>query len=219
MVGPLCVLAWTSVGLFEHDAGAALLGFCGSIGSIAVGRAVRLMSFETDVLEAKVGTLQEEQQRRARDAVVAERERISRELHDVIGHSISVMGIQAGAVRRVLPPELERERAMLEALERTGRDSVGEMQRLIGLLRTHDDVADEAQPTLARVDVLVDEVRRARRRTRLLRRPGRPTARPRAGRLPHRSRGTHERAQACPGRARRGSDPSLCIRHRDRDSR
>jgi signal transduction histidine kinase len=119
------------------------------------------MSFETEVLEARVGTLQEEQQRRAREAVAAERERISRELHDVVGHSISVMGIQAGAVRRVLPPEFEREREMLEAIERTGRDSVGEMRRLIDLLRSSDSTPDGAQPTLARVNALVEDVRRA----------------------------------------------------------
>jgi signal transduction histidine kinase len=113
------------------------------------------------VLEAQVGTLQENQERRARQAVTAERERISRELHDVIGHSISVMGIQAGAVRRVLPPELEREREMLEAIERTGRDSVGEMQRLIDLLRMADGTPGAVTPTLTRVNVLVDEVRRA----------------------------------------------------------
>jgi hypothetical protein len=41
--GPACILAWTSFGLFQHDAGATLLGFCGSIGAIAVGRAVRVM--------------------------------------------------------------------------------------------------------------------------------------------------------------------------------
>jgi signal transduction histidine kinase len=159
--GPLCVLAWTAFGVFQHDAGATLLGFCGSIGTIAVGRAVRVMSFETEVLEAQVGTLQETQELRAREAVAAERERISRELHDVIGHSISVMGIQAGAVRRVLPPEFEREREMLEAIERTGRDSVGEMQRLIDLLRAADGVPGAAMPTLMRVNALVDEVRRA----------------------------------------------------------
>ena len=61
-----------------------------------------------------------------------ERARIARELHDVIGHSISVMGVQAGAVRRLLTPEQEREREALLAVERTGRDAVDEMRRLLG---------------------------------------------------------------------------------------
>jgi signal transduction histidine kinase len=71
------------------------------------------------------------------------------------------MGIQAGAVRRVLPPEFQREREMLAAIEHTGRDSVGEMQRLIDLLRAADDAPGAVLPTLTRVNVLVEEVRRA----------------------------------------------------------
>jgi signal transduction histidine kinase len=159
--GPVCVLAWSATGVFENDVGATAFGFFGAIGAIAVGRAVRVMGFETEVLEKQVGTLQEERERLAREAVAAERERISRELHDVIGHSISVMGIQAGAVRRVLPADLEREREMLLAVERAGRDSVGEMRRLIDLLRSPGDTPDAAPPTLARIGVLVDDVRRA----------------------------------------------------------
>jgi signal transduction histidine kinase len=132
-----------------------------SAGAILVGRAVRTISFETEVLEARVGSLEEDQERLAREAVATERERISRELHDVIGHSISVMGVQAGAIRRVLPPQFEKEREMLLAIERTGRESVDEMRRLIDLLSAEDGAGDGALPTLARVQALVAEVRRA----------------------------------------------------------
>jgi signal transduction histidine kinase len=158
---PVCVLAWSATGLFDEDLGGAAFGLFGTVGAIAVGRAVRVMNFETEVLEKQVGTLQQERERLAHEAVAAERARISRELHDVIGHSISVMGIQAGAVRRVLPPELEREQEMLLAVERAGRDSVDEMRRLIDLLRSPEDTPDAAPPTFARVGVLVDDVRRA----------------------------------------------------------
>jgi signal transduction histidine kinase len=158
---PVCVLAWCATGLLEEDLGSVTFGLFGTIGAIAVGRAVRVMDFETDVLEKRLVTLEQERERLAREAVAAERERISRELHDVIGHSISVMGIQAGAVRRVLPADLEREREMLLAVERAGRDSVGEMRRLIDLLRAPGDTPDAAPPTLDRVGVLVDDVRRA----------------------------------------------------------
>jgi signal transduction histidine kinase len=158
---PVCVLAWSATGLLEKDLGGVALGLFASIGAIAVGRAVRVMGFETELLEEQVGTLQQERERLAREAVAAERERISRELHDVIGHSISVMGIQAGAVRRVLPADLEREREMLRAVERAGRDSVDEMRRLIDLLRSPEDTPDAAPPTLERAGLLVDDVRRA----------------------------------------------------------
>jgi signal transduction histidine kinase len=80
----------------------------------------------------------------------------------VIGHSISVMGVQAGAVRRVLPPELEREREALLGVERVGRDAVTEMRRLLGFLRPAEGLDDSAPtPTLERLDDLVAEMRRA----------------------------------------------------------
>jgi signal transduction histidine kinase len=121
------------------------------------------MGFETDTLEARAAQLERERDEGARAAVEAERARIGRELHDVIGHSISVMGVQAGAVRRVLAPELEREREALLAVERTGRDAVTEMRRLLGFLRPDDEGASptEPLPTLKRLDELVVEMRRA----------------------------------------------------------
>jgi signal transduction histidine kinase len=135
----------------------------GIAAALAVGRAVRVMGFETETLEARAAELERDRDERARQAVAAERARIARELHDVIGHSISVMGVQAGAVRRVLAPELEREREALLAVERTGRDAVTEMRRLLGFLRSSDEDASspEPPPTLERLDDLVAEMRRA----------------------------------------------------------
>jgi signal transduction histidine kinase len=132
------------------------------LGALAVGRAVRVMGFESDTLEARAVELERERDEQARAAVADERARMARELHDVIGHSISVMGVQAGAVRRRLPPELEREREALIAVERSGRDAVAEMRRLLGFLRSDAEGAPVGvPPTLQRVDDLVAEMRRA----------------------------------------------------------
>ena len=90
-----------------------------------------------------------------------ERRRIARELHDVIGHSISVMGVQAGAVRSVLRDDQRREREALLAVERTGRQAVGEMRRLIGLLRTQEDALADPAPSLRRIEQLVSDMRDA----------------------------------------------------------
>jgi signal transduction histidine kinase len=135
----------------------------GIIAALAVGLAVRHMGFESDTLAARAAQLERSQDEATRAAIVAERARIARELHDVIGHSISVMGVQAGAVRRVLSPEQERERKALLAVERVGRDAVTEMRRLLGFLRPVEgmDGGSEPTPTLARVDDLVSEMRRA----------------------------------------------------------
>jgi signal transduction histidine kinase len=132
------------------------------IGAALAGRAVRVLDFETDVLQARAGQLERERDDRAREAVAEERARMARELHDVIGHSISVMGVQAGAVRRVLHPDQQAEREALLAVERVGRQAIAEMRRLIGLLREPDPgFGATPQPSLRQATDLIDEMRRA----------------------------------------------------------
>jgi len=97
----------------------------------------------------------------AREAVVEERARIARELHDVIAHHVSVMVVQAGAERRTLDDGNESTRDVLETIERTGRGALTEMRRLLGMLR--DDGAEPLapQPGLRDVPDLVDQLRAA----------------------------------------------------------
>jgi signal transduction histidine kinase len=159
--GALAAVSYAALGVIEEDAGGTAFGALLSIAALGVGKAVRVMGFESDVLEARIDVLQEEQERRAREAVNAERARIARELHDVIGHSISVMGVQAGAVRRVLPPELAEERETLQAVERAGRDAVTEMRRLLDLMRSADEAPSAALPTLAHAPQLIADMRHA----------------------------------------------------------
>jgi len=98
----------------------------------------------------------------AKRAVEDERARISRELHDVVAHSVSVMTVQASAVRRLLTPEQEREREALRVVEETGRQALTEMRRLLGILREEGVSADRApQPGIATIGTLVDHVREA----------------------------------------------------------
>jgi signal transduction histidine kinase len=72
---------------------------------------------------------------RAQDAIRDERARIARELHDVIAHGMSVMVVQADAARHGVAADDEVTRASLSAIERTGRESLREMRRLLGLLQ------------------------------------------------------------------------------------
>jgi signal transduction histidine kinase len=98
----------------------------------------------------------------AERAVAEERQRIARELHDVVAHSVSVMTVQAGAVRRLLRPDQERERQALETVEATGREALTEMRRLVGLLRQQGAMPEFApQPSMRAVDLLVGTVREA----------------------------------------------------------
>jgi signal transduction histidine kinase len=103
-----------------------------------------------------------EQTAAAYRAVAEERQRIARELHDVIAHSVSVMTVQAGAVRRLLKPEQEKERTALEAVESTGRQALTEMRRLVGLLREQGAMPEfTPQPGMGTIDNLLDGVRAA----------------------------------------------------------
>jgi signal transduction histidine kinase len=98
----------------------------------------------------------------ARRAVEDERNRITRELHDVLAHSVSVMTVQASAVRRLLTPEQQREREALMTVEETGRQALSEMRRLLGIMRTEEEVPALApQPGLGTLPALVEQVRQS----------------------------------------------------------
>lgn len=90
-----------------------------------------------------------------REAVVEERARIARELHDAIAHHVSMMVVQAGAERRVLDPSQESTREVLGTIERVGRGALTEMRRLVGMLRSDQPDALAPQPSLADVPELV----------------------------------------------------------------
>jgi signal transduction histidine kinase len=123
--------------------------------------------------------VREEQLRRsqaenARQAVVAERVRIARDLHDVVAHHVSVMGVQASAARRVLDTDPVVASGALSAVESTARTAIEELHGLLGVLRADADRPDErnaerpgdgdadARPSLPGLDQvrrLVDETR------------------------------------------------------------
>jgi len=97
----------------------------------------------------------------AREAIVEERARIARELHDVIAHHVSMIVLQAGAERRVLDSANTSTREVLETVERTGRSALTEMRRLLGMLRGDANEPLTPQPGLTDVSILVDQLREA----------------------------------------------------------
>jgi signal transduction histidine kinase len=97
----------------------------------------------------------------AREAVVEERARIARELHDVIAHHVSMIVLQAGAERRVLDSANDSTREVLETVERTGRSALTEMRRLLGMLRAETSEPLAPQPRLSDVPMLVTQLREA----------------------------------------------------------
>lgn len=97
-------------------------------------------------------------------AVGDERLRIARELHDVVGHSLGVIAVQAGAERATLPGDApESTRETLATIEQTTREALAEMRRLMSVMRQPDQAAGSLapQPTLAQVDSVLDAARPA----------------------------------------------------------
>jgi signal transduction histidine kinase len=128
----------------------------------AIGFGVGRKSVEAAEARERAARAEREREERARTAVEEERARIARELHDVVGHSVSVMTVQASGVRRLLRPDQEREREALLIVERTGREALAEMRRMVGVLRRPEEAPALApQPSLEHLDRLVEQAREA----------------------------------------------------------
>jgi signal transduction histidine kinase len=123
-----------------------------------VGVLVRQVQERSRQLQVLAGRLADQQEAVAGAAVVAERARIAREVHDSVAHSVSVMVLQMGGLRRLLPDHPEAQDVLL-GLERLGRESVDEMRRVVGILRERGDGAPTHQPSLSRLDAVLDELR------------------------------------------------------------
>jgi signal transduction histidine kinase len=114
-------------------------------------------------LEARAARLEREREEKAERAVIEERTRIARELHDVIAHNVSVMVVQASAGEEVFDEDPERARESLSAVSSTGRAALAELRRLLGVIRAEDhadrEPSYEPQPGIEYLDELVGQVR------------------------------------------------------------
>jgi signal transduction histidine kinase len=126
------------------------------------GLAHRNRTVQAETAEQRADHAERERETAARIAVAEERARIARELHDIVAHAVSVMVLHVGAVRHRLPDQLAEEAEALEGVEQTGRGALGEMRRLLGVLRRDDEPGELApQPGLARLEPLLQDVRGA----------------------------------------------------------
>ncbi len=102
------------------------------------GLAVRARAEQAEVAESRAT--------QAEHAVFEERVRIARELHDVVAHHVSMMGVQAGAARVVIDRDRVKAKEALTAIEVSSRQAVGELHRLLGFLRQAGDEDDLLAP-------------------------------------------------------------------------
>lgn len=114
-------------------------------------------------LEQQAKTIDAQAIELRQQAVDAERLRIARELHDVVAHHVSVMGVQAGAARRVLEKEPTAARDALAGIEQSSRSAVTEMRSLLGTLRSSSAPEPDRAPTpgLGELAGLIDGYRAA----------------------------------------------------------
>jgi signal transduction histidine kinase len=125
-----------------------------------IGEVFRIRNQREVELQERTRQLEKERDENARRAVMDERVRIARELHDVVAHHVSVMGIQAGAARRILKQQPDKANDVLSQIEASSRQAVAELQRLLGFLREDNHVDDIApQPGLKQLDYLVQQMR------------------------------------------------------------
>jgi signal transduction histidine kinase len=129
----------------------------------AGGQGARQRRAYLEAALARARDLERDQARQAELAAADERARISRELHDVVAHGLSVMVIQAQGASAALDDEPQRSRQALAAIVGTGRQSLTEIRRLLDVLRDPDCDGSgwQPQPDVAQLPALVDRLRRA----------------------------------------------------------
>lgn len=126
-----------------------------------MGRIVRSRTERTRQLEDVTAQLVVEREERAQAAVILERARMARELHDVVAHNVSVMVLHAQAGDRGLAGEQPEAHEAFALIETVGRQTVDELRRLLGILREDEALALVPPPSLAYVESLVEGVRAA----------------------------------------------------------
>ncbi len=129
-------------------------------GAVVGGQAAWRAARSRDQLAEQAATIERQTAELQQQAVVAERLRIARELHDVVAHHVSVIGIQAAAARRVLTHDPDAAELALRSIESSSRDGISQMRGLLGALR---DTAEEdsctrraPEPRLADLRQLVE---------------------------------------------------------------
>ena len=127
----------------------------------AVGRSMRARRLRSAEIEDRADRIVREQDAREREAAAEERRRIARELHDIVAHRVTTIVIQAES-GAATADEPERAREAFGTIAGSGRQALGELRRLLGLLRAEDESAATApQPGLARLDELLADTRAA----------------------------------------------------------
>ncbi|MDZ8275183.1 sensor histidine kinase [Microbacterium aquimaris] len=157
--------ALSQAGLFSPFAAYMLLQFLVNAaffgGAYYMGDRAFAAAEQHAALQERTRDLEREREVTAAQAVALDRVHIARELHDVVAHHVSAMGVQAGAARAVLDRDPAAARTALEGVEQSARSALGELRGLLETLRTTVDTepVDGSTLTLAALDDLVAHAR------------------------------------------------------------
>lgn len=154
-------LADSNASAFPLGAFLGLLATSLALMTVVVAGAWLIRRYETQRLElaARNDELERQRSATARAAVLDERVRIARELHDVVAHHVSTMTVHAGAARQVISQNPDAAADALQQIEGAGRGAITELQRLLGFLRNDDGAKGDDRspiPSLRHIDRLVE---------------------------------------------------------------
>ena len=123
--------------------------------SWTLGDLTRVRRLQLQALEDRTRRMEVEQLQERKLAAADERSHIAREMHDIVAHSLSVIITQADGARYAAAAKPELATEALATIAATGRDSLGEMRRLLGILRSDEDSPTRPQPRLSDLDELL----------------------------------------------------------------
>jgi signal transduction histidine kinase len=123
---------------------------------------IRIYRDSIERAEHRAALFAADREARAREAVGEERARLARELHDSVGHALNVVVLHAGAAQRVIDKKPELAREALGSIETAGRQALGDIERMLGILRAPDEAVQvDVQPGMGQLESLCAQVREA----------------------------------------------------------
>ena len=123
---------------------------------------IRIYRGSIERAERRAALFAADREARAREAVAEERARLARELHDSVGHALNVVVLHAGAAQRVIEKKPELAREALESIETAGRQALGDIERMLGILRAREEVTSyDVAPGMGQLETLCGQVREA----------------------------------------------------------
>jgi signal transduction histidine kinase len=131
------------------------------VAAVLFGEVVRVRRAKLEAAEQRAAWAERTRAEEARRQVAEERLRIARDVHDIVGHSLATITLQAGVAEHLLDERPDQARAAVAAIRRVGKQSMAELQGLLGPLRAGDDAPRAPAPGLAEIGALAEEFRAA----------------------------------------------------------